>query len=165
MLEILGKIGFDWQVALANLINFLLVFWLLKRFAFGPIKKIIAERKEKIDQGLEDARRAATDRQMAEQLREETLMDAKKEANVIVSDASAKGKTFVESAKKEAEEERSSILAKAHADAEGVHAKMKGEFTTEAVDLVLSATEKLLKSSVDAKTNEELIKKTLAGTK
>ncbi len=162
MLEILGKIGFDWQVALANLINFMLVFWLLKKFAFGPIKKVIAERKDKIDQGLEDAQRAATDRQMAEQLREETLMDAKQEANIIVADANTKGKGLIEDAKNGAEDERSSILAKAQVDAEGVHEKMKGEFTKEAIDLILSTTEKLLKSSVDVKANEEFIKKTLA---
>jgi F-type H+-transporting ATPase subunit b len=162
MLEILGKIGFDWQVALANLINFLLVFWLLKRFAFGPIKKIIAERKEKVNQGLEDARRAATDRQMAEQLREQTVMDAKKEANTIVAEANDKGKGLVEEAKTEAEEERAGILAKAEADAENLHAKMEEEFSGEAVGIILAATEKLLKSSVDAKANEELIKKTLA---
>jgi F-type H+-transporting ATPase subunit b len=162
MLEILGKIGFDWQVALANLINFLLVFWLLKRFAFGPIKKTIAERKEKVNQGLEDAQRAATDRQMAEQLREQTVMDAKKEANTIVAEANDKGKAFVEEAKADAEKERASILEKAEADAEGVHSKMKEEFSKEASELVLATAEKLLKSSIDAKANEELIKKTLA---
>ena len=162
MLEILGKIGFDWQVALANLINFLLVFWMLKRFAFGPIKKTIAERKEKVNQGLEDAQRAATDRQMAEQLREQTVMDAKKEANTIVAEANDKGKAFVEEAKADAEKERASILEKAEADAEGVHSKMKEEFSKEASELVLATAEKLLKSSIDAKANEELIKKTLA---
>lgn len=162
MLEILGKIGFDWQVALANFINFMLVFWLLKRFAFGPIKKIIAERKEKVNQGLEDARRAATDRQMAEQLREQTVMDAKKEANTIVAEANDKGKEFVEDAKTEAEKERADILAKAQVDAENLHGKMKEDFAGEAADLIISTTEKLLKSSVDAKANEEFIKKTLA---
>jgi F0F1-type ATP synthase membrane subunit b/b' len=41
ILGILGKIGFDWQVALANLVNFLIIFWILKKFAFKPVREIL----------------------------------------------------------------------------------------------------------------------------
>jgi F0F1-type ATP synthase membrane subunit b/b' len=57
--EILGKIGFDWQVALANLVNFLIIVFLLKKFAFKPIAKIIQDRQNKINEGLENAKKAA----------------------------------------------------------------------------------------------------------
>ena len=76
MLEILGKIGFDWQVALANLINFFIVFLLLKKFFFKKIKETIRERRNKIEKGLEDAEKAA-----------ESLKSAEIEKDSIVKEA------------------------------------------------------------------------------
>ena len=55
--EILGKIGFDWQVALASLVNFLIILFVLKKFAFKPIKKLIQERQNKINEGIEKEKR------------------------------------------------------------------------------------------------------------
>jgi F-type H+-transporting ATPase subunit b len=161
MLEILGKIGFDWQVALANLVSFLIIFWLLKRFFWKGIKKSIDDRKEKIAKGLESARLAATDRQMAEQLREETVAEAKQEANVIVAEANSKGKEIVEEAKTQAGDERTSILKRAEVDAEQAHKKMQADFKGEAAELVVAATESLLKEGMDKAKNEDLIKKTI----
>jgi F-type H+-transporting ATPase subunit b len=161
MLEILGKIGFDWQVALVNLLNFLVIFWLLKRFFWKGIKKSISERKAKITQGLEDAKRASTDRQMAEKLREENVSEAKQEANTIVASANSKGKDIVEEAKNKAGDERSIILKKAEVDAEQAHKKMQSDFKSEAAELVVAATESLLKEGMDKVKNEELIKKTI----
>jgi len=44
--QILSNLGFDWQIAFANLINFLIILWLLKRYAFTPIKNTLETRKK-----------------------------------------------------------------------------------------------------------------------
>ena len=48
LLETLGKVGFDWRMALFSFINFILVFWLLKKLFFKKILNIIEERQESI---------------------------------------------------------------------------------------------------------------------
>ncbi|MBU4369492.1 ATP synthase F0 subunit B, partial [Patescibacteria group bacterium] len=53
--RILGNLGFDWRMALANLVNFLIIFFVLKKYAFKPIKEKLEEREKKIKTGLEDA--------------------------------------------------------------------------------------------------------------
>ena len=58
MEEILSKIGFDYRVALANLVNFLIVLWVLQKFAFPKIQIVLAERQAKIRKGLADAEAA-----------------------------------------------------------------------------------------------------------
>ncbi len=161
ILGILGKIGFDWQVALVNLVNFLIIFFVLRHLAFKPIQRVIEKRQEVIKKGLEDAKQAEIDRQMAGELREETLLDAKKEANVIVGNATEKGKEAIEEAKTQAMTERAIILEKASADAESLHVKMKDEFRGEAVDIVLSATKSLFQKEMNSPKNEEFIKNTL----
>ncbi len=102
MLEILGKIGFDWQVALANLVNFLIIFFILRRFAWKPLKNVIEERQQKIVKGLEDAQKAATDLKMAEEIRKQKVEDAKLHANQIVSDANLKSASIISAAEGDA---------------------------------------------------------------
>src|SRR3989344_294671 len=84
--EILQKIGFDWQVALANLFNFLIILFLLKQFAFKPIKKVIDERQIKINEGLENAKKAKTELMMANQNKEKIISDANVAAMAVLSE-------------------------------------------------------------------------------
>ena len=95
ILEILGNIGFDWRIAFANLVNFLIIFYLLKRYAFGPIGRILDERRRKIEEGLEHAREAETNLMMAKEER------ARDEAAQILNKAALDA----EKQKKEMEQE------------------------------------------------------------
>ena len=52
IMEILENLGIDWKILLAQIINFLVILYLLKRFAYRPFLKILRERKEKIDKGI-----------------------------------------------------------------------------------------------------------------
>jgi len=45
--QISANLGFDWRVALANLANFLVIVWILKRFAFKPIEKTVTEARSR----------------------------------------------------------------------------------------------------------------------
>lgn len=164
ILGTLGNIGFDWQVALVNLVNFLIIFLILRHLAFKPIQRVIEKRQNIIKQGLLDAEQAKADLQSSEVQGEGIISAAKQEANSILAEASSKGRQAVDQAQKDALLERASILAKAGKDAESVHAKMTDDFTKEAVVLVISATETVLKSSVDQKANEVFIKKVLSNT-
>ena len=147
MSEILGKIGFDWHVALANLVNFLIIFFVLKKFAFVPIGKMIKERKQIIQDGLENAKLNAEKMKATVAEYEATIQKARTEANEIF-----------EKGKKEAEFKKAEILAQAQKemsetiengkkiiDAERV--KMINEAKNEVAGLVLKATEKILASS------------------
>jgi F0F1-type ATP synthase membrane subunit b/b' len=50
--DIGNKIGFDWRLALTHLINLLIIFFLLVKYAFPAIKKAVDERTKKIQEGL-----------------------------------------------------------------------------------------------------------------
>ena len=76
MLEILGNIGFDWPVALANLVNFLIIFFLLHKFVFKPLGKTVEKRKRDIADGL-----AAADKN------QQLLLDTKHACLLYTSDA------------------------------------------------------------------------------
>jgi len=92
MEEILSKIGFDYRVALANLINFLIVLWILQKFAFPKIQEVLSERQAKIRKGLRDAEEAKQAKIDAEKSAESTRDSAHTEARVIVAGGQSEAK-------------------------------------------------------------------------
>lgn len=159
--EILGKIGFDWQVALANLVNFLVIFFILKRFAFKPIKKIIQERQNKINQGLENAQKAESDLMMADVKRDEIVKHAENNASLIIAEAAKHGEEVMDRAEKKAQQEAIKIMAQAAKTNEQEFQKMQKELKEKSINLVLRSTEKLLMEKMNDDKNEEYIKKLL----
>ena len=75
----MDKLGLNLGFFIFQILNFTVLAILLARFAYGPIVKMLEDRKRKIAQGLEDARVAA-----------EARANAEKEAAKIVAEAQTK---------------------------------------------------------------------------
>lgn len=161
MLEILGKIGFDWQVALANLVNFIIIFFLLSKFAFKPIQKVINERQKKIDEGLENAKRAETELFQAEALRKKKLEEAKREANQIIGDSQIKAEDIVAKSKSDGEAEKASIISSGEKQIEQKREMLKKDLEKETAELIVFGVEKVLRESFSEEDQKKYIKKVL----
>lgn len=144
LLEILGRIGFDWQVALANLVNFLIIFWILKRFVFERIQKAIDERRERISKGVADAREAEVKLSEAETEKESILAEAKKEAHSIIEKARAEEEKIVEGAKMRASEESGEVVRKGEKELLRKAEEMEYGFRQKASGIVIKSVEKIL---------------------
>ena len=116
MMDVLNNIGFDWQVALANFINFLIIFWILKTWVFGPVEKIINERKAKIAEGLEQAQESEKELLHAKEAATNEIKRAKSQANQIMAEAKDTADNQVAHAKDKASQEASAIIEKAHSN-------------------------------------------------
>src|SRR5690606_24538087 len=103
-------IGFDWQIALANFINFLIIFYILKRFVFGPVKKIVDERQAKIQAGIDKAQQSETELLVAQQKAQQEIKAARSQANQIVADAQDQADAQISAAKGIAEKEAQAVL-------------------------------------------------------
>ncbi len=159
MLEILGKIGFDWQVAVANLVNFLIIFFILKKFAFKPLKKVVEERQQKIAKGLEDAQKAETDLMMAEEIRKQKIDEAHVHANQIISEANMRGNSIVSSAEGDAMNAREKIIKDAHKMAAEAKDSMQREVEEHTVGVIMQGLEKVLKESMTEEMQKQYIQK------
>ncbi len=107
--DILSRLGFDWRVAIANLINFLIIFWVLNKFVFRPLGKTLRDRREAIALSLKNAEQA-----------EGTLVAAKEEARHIVDDAKKQAAEIIQHAGKQAEIVKQDIEKRAYADADQI---------------------------------------------
>lgn len=157
MAEFFDAFGVDVFKLAFQIINFLLLLWLLNRFLFKPMMARLDERKEKIEKGLEDAESAARDRELARAEREAAVDEARREAQAMIARAN-----------KIAEDSRSEILTQARAEAEKVTQRAREEINAEkekamaelragVADLALDAAGKLVRSEMSGATQRRLV--------
>ncbi|USN94967.1 MAG: F0F1 ATP synthase subunit B [Candidatus Nomurabacteria bacterium] len=163
MLDILQKIGFDWQVALANLINFLIVFYLIKRFFLKKITSVIDERKQKIEEGLEDAEKSKSLMLEAENEKSAILKEANQKVGEILKSAETRGEEIVAKNKIEGEKSREKIIEEGKESIKQEKEKVLGELKKNFLETLVGGIESV--SSVEVsqekaeKYTEEMLKK------
>jgi len=150
-----------WKLAF-QVINFLILLYLLNRFLFKPVLARLDERSAKIGKGLEDAEVAARDRELARAEREAAVAEARKEANEMIARAN-----------KIADDTRNEILTSARAEAEKVSTRAREEIVAEkdkamaeirgqVAELALAAAGKLVRRQMDDPTQRRLVEEFLA---
>lgn len=158
-MEVFAKLGVDWKLLLAQAVNFGILFFVLKHYAYRPMLDFLEKRTERIEQGLKDAEAAQV--KLAEMGEKEkgVLITARNEAKAIVAAAEeaakkrdalrlaeteAKTKKFLEDAQMKIEEEKQRILSEA-----------KQEIAV----MVVAGVEQVLKEKVDAAKDKGLIER------
>jgi F-type H+-transporting ATPase subunit b len=165
ILEILGRLGFDWKLALMNLVNVGILFVLLKRYLFRPVIAMIDERRRVIKDGVDNALQAKTELLMAERRAQELIDDAKVEANKIVEVSHNEAKRVGEQIKTKAKEEIELLIAQAKRNIEIDKKEMKDTLRKETVQIVVLAVEKILSEKLDGKRDTALIQDILSTLK
>ncbi len=160
ILEILGKIGFDWQVALANLVNFLIILFILKKFAFPPIKKIIQERQDKISEGLEKAKEADIRLKEVDEIAKEKLKQANLDSVVIIKKTEERAKVLEQSLRLKVEEQQKKLITQIKLEYEQSKEESKQKVLKEASALVKKFIVKAVQLQPDA-IDEALISKAI----
>ena len=143
----------------AQVINFFLVIFVLKKFAFGPIQEILEKRKARIAEGEEKI--AEIEKQMAESEKRvtEKLDEANADAKRMIEEAKESAARLGEQENQKAIASAQSILAKAEESARAERAHMKSEIKAEFGKLVTAATSqvagKVLTDDDQRRINEE----------
>jgi F-type H+-transporting ATPase subunit b len=155
--EVLGKLGFDWKVALANLVNFLIIYYLLRNVVFKKLGTAIKTRQEKIQQGLDDADKAKSALVEASSRKDELLREAYKDSQDIIGNAKEERNKIIGSASDDAEKEAAKIRQGAHDQADMILKKADEDLTEKAANLVVEGMEKVLKESMTKDINEKYV--------
>lgn len=148
--NLLTQFGVDWKILIAQIINFLIVAFLLYRFAAQPILATMDERQKRIQDGLQYAEEmksklAESERQQAEVLREANL-----EAQKILSQAREQAKILYDKQTAETAAKTADMLEKARATMELERATMLTEVRKEVARLVVATSAKVLARELDA---------------
>jgi F-type H+-transporting ATPase subunit b len=138
--KIASDFGVDWPHLLAQIISFSIVCILLQRFAYKPVLKILNERRLKIFQSLEDAKRSAAELAQTEIQRHEILRQADERAAKLIEEARAAAVRVKEQEIQSAIAAAQQIIVKAHEVAAQDYARMLEELKREVGRLVVTTT-------------------------
>ena len=154
------QINLFWIIVAA--LNFIVLFVILATVAFGPLRKMLEERRERIEQGLRDAQQARHDRENAESERLAALQDARREANDILARAQkvAQDSRDADIAATKAELER--LRQRATADIDSEKQRAIAEIRGEVVDLALRAAGRVVGETMTDDRQRRLVNEFLA---
>jgi len=118
--DALGAFHINWMLLAGQIINFLVIGWVLYRFLLKPLQANMKTRSEKIARGLQDAEKARL-----------ALDEAGKERERVLAEAYAQASRILERARDEAERLRAAALERAGADAERMIVEARGVMALE----------------------------------
>lgn len=144
MEELIQTFGINWKLLLIQLANFAVVVFILKRFVYSPISKILKERRGEIERGIQNAKDAEEKLRISGEMREKILSDAKNEAVGIVKRAEEIATKRKEEIVREAAMKSEAIVLDAKRIIREEKAKMEEEAAREARDAVRLGVAKVL---------------------
>lgn len=160
--ENLGKIGFEWKMAVFNLINFLILFWILKKYFFAPIVRVIDERNARSVESEQNFKKAETEVAMAERTGKEFIANAKKESTEIIARAGEEAGRVAGVIKDKAQVEVQTLISEAKKTINAEKQKMMEEMKDETADLVVLAVEKVLSEKTTSAKDKKFVSDTLS---
>jgi F-type H+-transporting ATPase subunit b len=157
----IGALGFNAKDFLIQLITFILAFLVLRRYAFGPIIKLLNERREVIEEGVRVGEQMKKDEADLEAKVEKTLHETRVKADSILAEAQDNGRQVIKEAEDKAKTKADGIIEAAESRIEQETESARQKLEKELVGLVADATEAVVKEKVDAKKDAQLIERSL----
>ena len=164
MEEIIKTFHIDTKLILAQFTNFAIVFFVLYKFAYGPVLKLLKERTKKIEKGLRDAEESQKKLTEMSEKEREVLVKARKDAQEIIKKAEDQAIKNKEGIIAEANKQAEVLIKKAQLGIEEEKNKVMSEVKNEIAGLVMLATEKIIGEKVSSESDKRIIKEDLRCT-
>jgi F-type H+-transporting ATPase subunit b len=140
-----------------TILCFLITFFVLKRFAFGPVQKRIDERRKRIREALDEADRARTEAQKLVEEHRAMMAQARGQAEEILAEARKVAESQKRRLRDELEEDRQRRLEETSRQIEAETARALQAIRSEVADLTVIATQKVTGKVLDHADHKRLI--------
>ncbi|WP_341834450.1 F0F1 ATP synthase subunit B [Chitinophaga pollutisoli] len=146
-----------------SLIIFIIVFLILKKFAWKPILSTLKEREDSITDSIATAERVKEEMAQMKAEHEHVLAEAKAERSAILKEAKDAKDQIIREAKEQAQAEAKKIIAEASVAIENQKMAALTDVKNQVGTLVIEVAEKVLRKELSDKANQEAYIKQLAG--
>ncbi len=161
MEQIIKDFGIQPILLAAQVVNFLVLLYILKRFLYKPILKVLEQRKQTIAQSLENAQQIELKLKKTEEDREQALIKAAQEAKNILEGASKTASEIVQEAHIKAQKDIEELIIKNTEAMRLEREKLHQEIREELADLVVTAVQKVSGKVLTKKDQKEIIEKSI----
>jgi len=161
----LEALGINLGYLLVQILNFAIIFVVLRVWVYKPILGLLERRRERIAQGLEDARVAAEARANAEKEAQAILGRAQADANQKVRESAERAEQVAREIHAAAEKDAAAVRQAAAGEAEQARSAALGELRGQVAALAIAAAQKLIGESLDEKRQRHLVQEFFSGIK
>lgn len=156
------KLGINWGLLFAQLLNVILVIWLLSRVLYQPVLKMLNDRTKRVEDSLKDAEQVKQQLANAKRDYDAELAKARQEAAGIVAQAQERAKSQEAEIIVQARQEADRLRADARDQAVQERDRMLREAKSQIAELVTLTASKVLGAELRANGHDTLIEESLA---
>lgn len=159
----ISALGLNGSALIIQFITFVLAYIVLRRYAFGPILKVLNERRELINKGVNLGSKMEKDRLALEAAVNQALHDARRQADAIIAEAHANARKLARESEEKNRIKAENMIKEAQARLQQDAERMRRQLKSEMIDLVSEATETIIKEKIDPQKDASLIERALRG--
>ena len=146
---------------LVSIVNFVVILYLLRRYLWGPILTVLANRAEKIREGLAMAEAAKVEREKMKAEVERLLADARRDAQAIAERMTKAAEAAAAEIRTQAKAEADRIRERGREDAKQLHDQALAQLRSELAGMVVLAASRVLGRELDPEKHRALIEQSL----
>lgn len=155
--EFLAFVTIDVWTLIFTWVNLLILFLLMKKFLFKPVRNIMEKRAEQINNSLDEAEKAKNEALNMREEYEKKLENARDTAEEIVKNATRNAMLKEEEILREANEKASGILERADKQIEQQKKAALSDIKNEISDMATSIASKIIERDINGQDHEKLI--------
>ncbi len=161
-LEGIGALGLDPWAILAQGLTFLVLFYIVKKYALEKIVTTLQERHKKIDSGVRLGIKMEKELEQLQKTIEQKLHEASLDADKILDDAHQESSHIIKAAEEKAANKVAQMLTDAEAKITSDMEKAQQKLRAELVELVAAATETVIEEKLTSEKDMRLIERAIA---
>lgn len=160
-MEIFENFGFEPGFFVAQVINFLILAFVFKKFLYKPILKVLKDREEKIKTGLEEATLAHEALEKANEKKEELLSKAAKDSEKIIAETKSVAEKIKEEMLAESKKAAEKIISEANSQAKVELERVEKEAKGMALELSKKVLDKVITDMFTKEEKEKILKRNI----
>lgn len=156
-----ASLGINLPLLVVFIVNFIILFVLLRLFLFKPVLKMLDERTKRTRDAMELAEVTKKEFEQAKVEVQKQIEKGRQEAQAIIAQAMQVGERLKEESRQEATKQAQVIVDRTRAELEAERDKIVGDLRREFVNISIAAAEKVIKETLDKEKHRKLIEETL----
>ncbi|RJR14643.1 ATP synthase F0 subunit B [Candidatus Microgenomates bacterium] len=157
----MDQLGIQPVLLLTQIVNFLIILFVLTKFLYKPILKVLDERKSKIAEGLKLTEEQEQKEAVSQEKRAKILKEAHDESRAILAQAKKDGQALKDEAVAKGKQELETLRVRLEKDMETRLAKSEKELTAQTVDVAAEMVRSILGDVLTSADQHKLIKNQL----
>ena len=164
-MELFNALGVNIKILIAQFLNFAVLVFVLYRFGYKPILKMIDERQKKIEEGINNTHKTREKLDEIAREKKEIIQAARAEAQVIMEKARVQAENKQKEMISRAKEEIGQVINQEKAKIRQEKAESLKQIRQEVSSLVLIALDRVLGEKIDDKKDKDIIQKAVKDLK